>query len=73
MAIASSKIDVWFGDALLPNTPNRGGEAAQKVLTAARSLAEAILENTPPSADQSAAVRNCREAVLWSFQAIQND
>lgn len=37
---------------------------------AGKKLAECILENTPPSADQSAAIRHVREAVMTANAAI---
>lgn len=43
------------------------------VRTAAKHLAEVILNNAPPSADRSTALRSVREAVLWANAAIALD
>lgn len=43
------------------------------VRTAAKHLAEVILQNAPPSADRSTAIRSVREAVLWANAAIALD
>lgn len=40
---------------------------------AAKALAKVILENTPPSADQSAAIRLVREARMTANAAIACD
>jgi len=45
----------------------------QAVRDAGRKLAEAILENTPLSADQTAAIRHVREAVMTANAAIACD
>jgi len=45
----------------------------QAVRDAGRNLATAILEHTPPSADQSAAIRHVREAVMTANAAIACD
>jgi hypothetical protein len=43
------------------------------VREAAKCFAKAILENTPGSADQSAAIRKVREAVMTANAAIALD
>lgn len=40
------------------------------IRSAGKVLAETILANTPPSADQSAAIRHVREAVMTANAAI---
>ena len=45
----------------------------QAVRDAGRNLATAILEHTPTSADQSAAIRHVREAVMTANAAIACD
>ena len=44
--------------------------AYEKLRSSARSFAKAILELTPPCADQSAAIRLVREAVMTANAAI---
>lgn len=44
--------------------------AYETVRSFARSLALAILDNTPPCADQSAAIRQLRECVMTANSAI---
>jgi len=70
VGIAREKIDVWFGDGSLPNVPAKTDHPIQEVRLAARQFALAILENTPPSADQSAAIRKVREAFWSAGQSI---
>lgn len=41
-----------------------------KIRYAARILAETIIENTPKSADQTAAIRKVREAMMTANAAI---
>lgn len=42
----------------------------EAVRAAARAFAEVIVANTPPSADQSAAMRHLREAVMTANASI---
>lgn len=42
----------------------------EAIRNAGMNLAEIIVENTPPSADQTAAVRKVREAVMTANAAI---
>jgi hypothetical protein len=42
----------------------------EAVREAGKALAAAIVDNTPPSADQSAAVRKVREAVMTANAAV---
>jgi hypothetical protein len=42
----------------------------QEIRTAALQLARAIVDCTPPSADQSAAIRKVREAIMTANAAI---
>jgi len=44
--------------------------AYAKLRAAAKDFATAILDNTPPCADQSAAIRKVREAVMTANAAI---
>lgn len=44
-------------------------EAYQAIREAGKGLAEAILKNTPSGADQSAAIRKVREAVMTANAA----
>lgn len=45
-------------------------EQLQKVRAAAKALATVIMENTPMCADQSAALRKLREAVMTANASI---
>ncbi len=42
----------------------------QQIRNAAKNLAEVIVKNTPPSADQSAAIRLLRESVFTANASI---
>lgn len=42
----------------------------EAIRTAGKALAQAIVENTPPSADQSDAIRKVREAVMVANAAV---
>lgn len=41
-----------------------------RLRAAAQEFAQVILENTPPSADQTAAIRKVREAVMTANAAV---
>lgn len=41
-----------------------------KIREVGKNLAQVILDNTPPSADQTAAIRKVREAVMTANAAI---
>jgi hypothetical protein len=45
-------------------------ERYQKIRDAGKALAEVILDCTPKSADQSAAIRKVREAIMTANAAI---
>ncbi len=45
----------------------------QAIREAGKALAEAIVANTPSSADQTAAIRKVREAVMTANQSIACD
>lgn len=45
-------------------------ERCEAIRAGARELARVILQNTPKSADQSAAIRKLREAVMTANAAI---
>ena len=45
----------------------------QAIREAAKTLAQIIVDNTPPSADQTAAIRKVREAVMTANAAIALD
>ena len=65
--INQSVLDHWF-----THHPPEGDqvERYQRVRAAGKQFAEAILRDTPPSADQSAALRKVREAVMTANAAI---
>jgi hypothetical protein len=70
MAIDQSKVDHWF------KTPGKLSQEQcvrlDAVRASAKNLAESIIGNVPPCADQSDAVRKTREALLMAEEAIRN-
>jgi hypothetical protein len=65
----ASRADVerWFTH----HVPSREGiEDLIEIRAAAKQFALLIHEKTPACADQSAAIRSLREAVLWAIAAI---
>lgn len=67
MAIQQEQLDNWF----VYHAPKEGQSALYEELRAAgKVFAELIVKHTPPSADQSAAVRLVREAVFTANAAI---
>lgn len=52
--------------------PPRGdqGDRYIRIREAARNLAQTIIDNTPASADQTAAIRKVREAMMTANAAI---
>jgi hypothetical protein len=67
MSIEMKDIDNWF-----THHPPTRDQIAQytAIRSSARDLAITILGNTPPSADQTAAIRKVREAVMIANAAI---
>lgn len=67
MAITQTELENWFtyhspsGDQL---------PRFQNLRTAALTFAKVILENTPPSEDQTVAIRKVREAVMTANASI---
>jgi hypothetical protein len=67
MAIGPEEIENWFNY----HAPTEGQKISYELLrAAAREFALAIVNNTPPSADQTAALRKVREAVATANMAI---
>lgn len=65
--MTSDEIENWFSY----HAPTEKQIAAYQIIRGtARSLALVILENTPACADQSAAIRLLREAVMTANAAI---
>lgn len=65
--ITKLAIENWF----TYHKPTGGQpEAYVKIRDAGKALAEVILETTPESADQTAAIRKVREAVMTANAAI---
>ena len=65
--ITEQDLDNWFSY----HTPKNDQPARYaEIRAAARSLAQAILFNTPANADQAAAIRKVREAVMTANAAI---
>lgn len=61
MPITRENLDNWF--TYHAPTPD-DAVAYEKLRSSAKEFANAILELTPPSADQTAAMRKVREAVM---------
>lgn len=61
------KIDNWFR-----YHPPEGDDAQryEAIRAAGKAFAEAIAAHTPPSADQTAAIRKVREAVMTANAAV---
>jgi hypothetical protein len=70
MAIDKQRLDKWFSNKALPVSDKTQNHGAQEIRMKARALADAIVANTPASADQSDAIRKVREAMQVSFQSI---
>lgn len=67
VAIDQAKLDHWFAD------HERFPEQTilyDTIRTAGQQFAQAILDHTPPCADQSDAIRKVREACFMAFAAI---
>lgn len=67
MTIKKENLDEWF--IYHPPTKETMG-AYERIRRAGRVFAETILECTPSSADQTAAIRKVREAVMTSNAAV---
>lgn len=67
MAISQADLDNWFS--YHPPEPHQR-EKYEAIRDQAKALAEVIVGLTPPSADQTAAVRKLREAVMTANAAI---
>lgn len=66
MAITREQLENWF----TYHAPQQGDpEAYGKIRKAGAQLAQAIVDNTPASADQTAAIRKVREAVMTANAA----
>jgi len=65
--ITSAHLDNWFE---YHSPTNEQLPRYQSIRAAARHFAEVIVANTPPSADQIAAVRKIREATMTANAAI---
>ena len=70
MAIKAQQLDKWFSNKALPVSEKTQDHGAQEIRMKARAFADAIVASTPPSSDQSDAIRKVREALQVSFQAI---
>lgn len=67
MAITHEDLENWF----TYHAPSPGDvERYGAIREAAHGFAKVVLERTPPSADQSAAIRKVREAVMTANAAI---
>lgn len=67
MAISTENLNNWFSY----HTPSESNMPKYAALRqAARTFASVIVENTPSSADQTAAIRKVREAVQTANASI---
>ena len=67
MAIDDAVLDNWFTyHAPTPDLPAK----YEAIRAAGKALAEVIVANAPPSADQTAAIRKVREAVMTANAAL---
>lgn len=65
--ITQDQLDNWF----MYHVAIPGDSAKfEEIRAAGKHLAEIIVKNTPPSADQTAAIRKVREAVMAANVAI---
>ena len=65
--IGIEEIENWF----TYHAPDETQQVAYRAIReAAKELARVIVNNSPPSADQSAAIRHLREAVMTANAAI---
>lgn len=70
MPIDAAALDNWF----TYHRPTEGQpEKYEAIRSAGRAMAQAIIDNTPPSADQTTAIRKIREAVMTANAAIACD
>lgn len=69
MPISQDNLDNWFMYHDLRASPSAQASMAY-IRDAAKSFAEAIVTHTPSSADQSAAIRKVREAMMTANAAI---
>ena len=68
MGITREHLDNWF----TYHPPKSDAEVAayETLRQAGRTFAEVLIEHTPPGADQNAAIRKVREAVMTANAAI---
>ncbi len=68
--VSPRELDNWFNyhEPLPHQTPKYNA-----IRNAGKELAATILKNTPPSADQTAAIRQVREAVFTANAAIATE
>jgi hypothetical protein len=66
--ITAEQLDNWFTYHAPTGQPQV--DAYQRIREAGKALATAIVESSPASADQTAAVRHVREAVMTANAAI---
>lgn len=67
VGVTSKNIDLWFeGRPLSSSQQNR----YSNILRSAKALSVTILENVPPGPDQTAAIRDVRQACAAAYDAI---
>ena len=70
MLIVEQQLDNWFAY----HKPEPGQpEKYEAIRAAGRAFAQVIIDNAPPSADRSDAIRKVREAVFTANAAIACD
>lgn len=65
--ITTDQLDNWF---MYHRPEGNDPEKYEKIRAAGKAFATVIVENTPPSADQTASVRKVREAVMTANAAV---
>lgn len=66
--ITPETLDNWF--TYHPPKNESDKQCYETIRHAARDFAQAVVNHTPPSADQSAAIRKIREAVATANMAV---
>ena len=71
MSITQSELDNWFTHH--PSKSPKDIERYQRIRNAGLAFAEVLVDECPPGADLSAAIRKIREAVMTANAAIACD
>lgn len=66
--ISFEDLDNWFSHH--PPRDEIDADVYERIRAAGKTFALVVLEETPPSADQTTAIRTIREAVMWANAAF---